>query len=256
MCFRCVKHLFFLLVLLVSVVSCTTKKELVYLQHVNEDATSAEVKAPELTPYRIKEGDRLYIKVTSIDPETNLVFNTQSYNSMTSETSIDIVAYEVSGDGTITYPFVGDVKVENKTLIEVQSEMEEKVKKVAPQSSVVVKLVNRSITILGEVRSPGRYTVFKDQMTVFEALGFAGDITDYGSRTNVKIVRKVGNEQKVWTVDLTQEQLLANANMMVQPSDIVYVEPQSKVYGKKSFSISLALSIVSTFIALYATFLK
>ncbi|QZT37219.1 polysaccharide export protein [Halosquirtibacter xylanolyticus] len=255
-CTRFLNRGLYFLITMMALASCTSKKELVYLQSPNKETVMSSVTAPTIAPYEIQIGDRLYISVTSIDPETNAIFNGQSYNSLTSEISVDLVSYQVQENGTVTYPFVGAVSVVGKPLSMVQQELKAKVQKVAPQASVVVKLVNRSITVLGEVKQPGRYTVFKDQMTVFEALGFAGDITDFGSRTNVKIIRKNGDKQKIWIVDLTQEELLASSDLIIQPSDIVYVEPGSKVYGKKTFSVSLMISVISTFIALYATFIK
>lgn len=255
-CKQYLKHILFVVVAILLFAACTSKKQLVYLQSATKDADSTQLSVPAISPYQIKVGDRIYILVSSIDPQTNAIFQSSSSNTLTSEASIDLVSYQVREDGKVNYPFIGEITVADKTLLQVQQDITQKVQALVPQASVVVKMVNRSITVLGEVRRPGRYTVFKDQMTIFEALGFAGDITDYGSRKRVKIVRKMGSEQKVWNIDLTQEQLLADAHMMVQPSDIIYVEPTSKVYGKKTFSTAIVLSAISTFVALYATFLK
>jgi polysaccharide export outer membrane protein len=132
---------------------------------------------------------------------------------------------------------------------EVREIIQKGVDKYLQSASVFVKLVNRNITVLGEVRSPGQQLMVKNQLTIFEALGTAGDITDWGNFQNVKIIREVPEGRFVGELDLTTANVIQSPYYYILPHDIVYVERREKVFGDKNVPfgqrLSLGLSVIS-----------
>ena len=173
--------------------SCSTPlQELIYMNGVETGVTYSNGPLPE--EYRIRSNDQLFIQVISDDP-LNAAFlnltNTQgSMGSMgSSANSLELITYLVDEDGYISYPQLGNIPVENKTVSEVRDIIQEKVDNYLESASVFVKLVNRNITVLGEVKQPGQKLMVKNQLTIFEALGTAGDISDYGA-----VAREIGEK--------------------------------------------------------------
>lgn len=112
--------------------------------------------------------------------------------------------------GFISYPQLGEIKVEGLTTAQVRNIIQKKVNEYLESASVFVKLVNRNITVLCEVRNPGQKLMLKNQLTIFEALGTAGDITDYGNRRNVKLIRELPEGKHIVELDLTDSNLLTS----------------------------------------------
>src|SRR5690606_37368657 len=114
----------------------------------------------------------------------------------------------VDSQGKIAYPQLGEIVVENLTVSDVRNIIQEKINKYLESASVFVKLVNRNISVLGEVRNPGQKSMVKNQLTIFEALGTAGDITDYGNRKNVKLIRELPDGKQIIELDLTDPNII------------------------------------------------
>jgi len=140
--------------------------------------------------------------------------------------------------------------VEDKTVSEVRNVIQGKVDQYLQGASVFVKLVNRNVTLLGELHSPGQKTMVKSKLTIFEALGLAGDITDYGNRKTVKLIRELPDGKHVAELDLTDREIIHSPYYYVLPHDIVYVEHRRKVYGAKNLAYSAPLSITASVISL------
>jgi polysaccharide biosynthesis/export protein len=140
--------------------------------------------------------------------------------------------------------------VEDKTVSEVRDEIQGKVDNYLQSASVFVKLVNRNVTLLGELHSPGQKTMVKSQLTIFEALGLGGDITDYGNRQEVKLIRELPDGKHLAELDLTDPDIIFSPYYYVLPHDIVYVEHSTKVYGAKNLSYSAPLSITASVVSL------
>ena len=156
----------------------------------------------------------------------------------------------VDQNGDINYPQLGLVRVSGKTIQEVQQTLQEMVNNYVLNTSVHVKLVNRNITVLGEVRQPGIKPMTNSYLTIFEALGTAFDITDYGNRRNVKLIRETPEGQEVVQLDLTDPNLIYSKYYYIMPHDLIYVEPRNRIYGFKTLPymshFSLAISLVTT----------
>ncbi|GAB2955591.1 polysaccharide biosynthesis/export family protein [Hymenobacter coalescens] len=216
-----------LLCLPLLLASCIAQRRLPYLQG-NEYSTRTPVAVPnELQPYRLQPNDVLSVRVQSVQPALNDMFNvTDSRNIMGGDPgNMFLAGYNVDAGGTINLPTVGKVKVQGLTIDEAQSLVQQQVSRYVRDANVLVKLLSFKITVLGEVRSPGRYFVYNGQATVLEALGLAGDLTEFGNRQNIKLIRPTSTGNQVVLLDLTDPQLLASPYFYLLPNDALYVEP-------------------------------
>jgi polysaccharide export outer membrane protein len=241
-----------LVILLLFFTSCSTPlQELIYLNGIEPDRTYPSGPLPD--EYRIRPNDQLFIQVISDDPLNAAFLNlidTQRGSIGNVSNSMELITYLVDDEGMISYPQLGNILVKDKTVSEVRDIIQGKVDMYLESASVFVKLVNRNITVLGEVRSPGQKLMVKNQLTIFEALGTAGDITDYGNRQSVKLIRELPDGKHVTELDLTNPQVIYSPYYYVLPHDIVYVEHSTKVYGAKNLSYAAPIGIVSSVISI------
>lgn len=238
--------------------ACSTPlKEITYMYNVQTDVSFVNDTLPEI--YTIRSGDQLFIQVIGDDPLTtaflNLVPAERMYSTYQSE---ELITFIVDEEGKIYYPQIGEIKISGLTVSEVREILQKKVDNYLQNASVFVKLVNRTVTVLGEVRQPGQHRMVKNQLNIFEALGVAGDITDYGNRHNIKLIRETSGGKVVSSIDLTDPQLIASPNYYIMPHDVIYVEPSDKVYGSKTrpyaTSTSIIFSIISTALLIFNIF--
>jgi polysaccharide biosynthesis/export protein len=236
--------------MLLSVASCTTPlKEITYLNNVRTGSTYPNGQAPET--YKIRTNDHLYILVIGDDPTALAFVNLMPASAAGyASQNLDLVTFIVDEAGNINYPQFGTIHVAGQTIEQIRGELQKRVNKFMENASVFVKLVNRTITVLGEVRVPGQHEMVQNQISIFEAIGSAGDITDFGNRRNVKLIRESPAGKEVTSIDLTDPNLVSSPNYYILPHDILYVEPASKIYGRKSLGfgsgISLIFSAIST----------
>jgi len=231
--------------------SCASKKNLIYLQPDSvELSTLYELNAPKLQP-----GDILAIAVTADDVRATQPFNQVSpYQGTTGAlqaTNPFIPTYAIDANGEIDFPKVGKVKLAGKTRTQAMDFLRREVGKyiVDPGISMVVR--NFRITVLGEVKSPGTFTIENDRLTVLEALGLAGDMTIYGERRNVLLIREQDGKKQEFRLDLTKRESLNSPAYYLTQNDVVYVEPNgariqsSKYTQNTSIFISVASVIIT-----------
>lgn len=241
-------------IFLLIITSCSTPlTELTYLNGITPDTTYSNGPMPK--EYQIRPNDQLFIQVISDDP-INAAFlnltNTQgSMGSMgNSSSSLELITYLVDDEGKISYPQLGELEVEGLTVQQVRDQVQKGVNKYLESASVFVKLVNRNITVLGEVGQPGQKLMVKNQLTIFEALGAAGDITDYGNRQNVKVIREFPEGKYVAELNLTDPNVIYSPYFYILPHDVVYVAHSTKVYGAKNLPYAAPLSITASIISI------
>ncbi|WP_159103301.1 polysaccharide biosynthesis/export family protein [Prolixibacter bellariivorans] len=231
--------------------SCTTPlKEITYLHNLQE--SDSTVMMPPTKQYKISKNDNLYISFITENQQTTDFLNlSQPGQNITSEASLELVTYVVDSQGNIHLPYLGDIHAEGKTIEELRTQLQNRINQVINNSSVVVKLVNRTITVLGDVESPGQYNMLKNSMTIFQALGEAGDLNDFGNRKKIRLIRKTDGKQNIVTLDLTDSRILTSAYYLVQPNDVIYVPPKHRVYGAKTLPFTTVFSTISTAVLLY-----
>jgi polysaccharide biosynthesis/export protein len=233
--------------------SCTRYKDLVLLQENEAVKTDSLGYYPYQVPaYRIQQRDILYIKIISMNKDVTEVMNTTpSYgaNIYNNEASFYIYGYNVSDSGYVEIPVAGKVYVVGKTLEEAKTAITMQTLKILKDPTVIVKLISFKFSVLGEVNRPGVYTNFNDQLTVLEAISQAGDISAFGERRKIMVIRPSVDGTKIHRLDLTDKAILLSDGFFLLPNDIVYVEPVKSQNFRNNIPIwSLFLTSITTFI--------
>lgn len=248
------KTLLWVFLIPVLAISCSTPlQELIYLNGLQSGSTYVNGPLPER--YKIKPNDQLFIQVISDNPSDaaflNLLGSMGNTSTLGSSSgNYELITYLVDEEGKISYPQLGEIAVENLTLGEVRNVIQEGVDKYLEGASVFVKLVNRTITVLGEVNNPGQKPMVKNQLTIFEAIGSAGDISDYGDRQKVKLIRELPEGKFIGELDMTNPEIIFSPYYYVLPHDVIYVEPKTRVYGAKNLAYTAPLSITASVISI------
>jgi polysaccharide export outer membrane protein len=250
------KKLFILLLFPVLTVvflsSCTQHRQLVYLRKADSLKT-VDFYPKERPVYRIQPSDILYIRVYTLNQEISDLINQTAGASQQStfqnEADFYINGYTVNDSGYIEIPVLGRIDIVNKTVDQAIAAVREKASLYLKDATIVLKLVSFKFSVLGEVARPGTYSNFNNQLTVLEAISVAGDITDYGNRKQVMVLRPTKAGTITFRLDLTNIALLKSEGFFLLPNDIVYVQPiKSKMIKINIPTISLFLTGLSTLI--------
>ena len=217
----------FLGVVLTGLSGCVSQRNLPYLQSDDYSTNTPVTVENTRRQYRIQTGDVLSIRVQSVQPQLNDMFNTVDTRAVFNGDpgNLYLTGYSVDDAGTINLPTVGRLKVQGLLVDEAQLLVQERINKFVRDANVLVKLLSFKVTVLGEVRTPGRYFVYNAQCTILEGLGLAGDLTEFGNRQNVKLIRQSAKGSEVVLLDLTDPALLASPYFYLLPNDALYVEP-------------------------------
>jgi polysaccharide export outer membrane protein len=239
-----------LLLLAVLSYSCISQRRLIYLERKPEPDSLYH--KPDRQEYRVKKGDELVIRVSSLDDVAFNFFSEQADNRLmnfSNEVSVSLISYIVNDSGYIYFPILEYIYVENLTIEEITSNLKTQLEDYFNQPTVLIKLVNKEISIIGEVLNPGRYYYTEKRLNIFEALSMAGDITIYGNRKKVKLLREDNNKVTYTTIDLTKREILDKNEFYVQNNDVIYVMPlRSRQWREVSTPWSLTISVVTTFV--------
>lgn len=232
--------------LLLPFVSCNRKTQLVYLNNVRP----GELEMANPPHYRLRAGDILSIQIVTRDPEIRSLFNiapSNVANQYISEASILANGFIVSDSGYVNLPVLGKVRIAGQTLREARATLQHETEKYLTDGLVVMKLLSFKVTILGEVNRPGTYTNFKDYLNIFEAIALAGDITDFGERGNLLVLRQTPKGVKTIRLNAHDSNITSSEGFYLLPNDTVIVEPRfGKVMSLNTPTISLFLSVVTT----------
>ena len=238
--------------------ACGTPKEIAYFQDMTADNS---ITLSEATVITVQPDDKISIIVNSRDPQLTQLFNlpyvtrylsgsTSTYGSGNQGVS----GYTVDSNGDIDFPILGKINVGGKTREQIAEQIKNELvqEDLVKDPVVTVEFMNLCISVLGEVNNPGRFDIDRDKMTVLDALSMAGDLTIYGNRTNILVMRQEGEVQKSYSLDLTSGgDIFSSPAYYLQQNDIVYVEPnkvrarQSTVNGNNIRSTSFWLSLAS-----------
>ena len=245
-----------LLVLLLIIQGCTPMSKITYLN----DSQSGEWDVSPIPPkHHLEIGDILMVRVISRNEESNNLFNiestTNSANSVLTAANLYLNGFTISQEGTIDIPNVGEVFVLNQTLKEAESTISLKAEQFLINPFVIVKLANFQFTVLGEINAPGNYPVYKEGLTIYDAIAMSGGINDYGNLKKIKIVRSEKNKKQIYNVDLTSSNILTSDFFYLRNNDLIYVQPL-KFKGFKKSQSQLLLSALTTFAVLFNVYLK
>lgn len=244
---------------IVMTTSCSSRKNIVYFQ----DEPLEEgllVSTPEQLIY--KSDDILIINVSAFDQETIAPFNltvvSSNNNNITGiQGSLQLQTYLVDYNGNIDFPVLGTIRIAGLTRTELTSLLTERISEYANDPIVNIRLVNFTITILGEVSNPGMFTIQDEKITLIEALGLANDLTIYGKRKNIRLIREIEGKKKFAEIDLTSINTINSPVYYLQQNDVIYVEPNKAKIRSASYNQNngLIISAVSTLATIVAIFL-
>lgn len=247
----------FLAASLILLGACSTSKEITYFQDLRPGESELTLTTP--VEIKIQPKDKLSILVNSQDPRlTNLfnlpIFTQQIGQESNTGSSRGVSGYTVDTKGCIDFPVLGKIFIAGMTREEVAAHIKSELQShdLIKDPVVIVEYMNLSIAVMGEVANPGRYNIDKDHLTILDALSQAGDLTIYGKREKVLVLRNEEGKQRVYGVNLcSAEHLYTSPVYYLQQNDVVYVEPndtkarQSTVNGNNVRSTSFWISLAS-----------
>ncbi len=236
---------------------CKSARDVAYFQNLDE----VDLSSKGLYTARILPKDELTITVNSTDPAAAAVFNlsvtkAMSNNVINMSTQQVLVTYVVDNDGNINYPQVGKLHVVGMSCEELQDYICQKISPYFADDDpplVTVRLSNYRVTVLGEVTSPKVVSVSTEKMSVLEALASAGDLSIYGKRKNVTVIREDAAGQKIYhRLDLTDANVINDPYYYVQQNDIIYVTPNKTKARNSDIGqvTTITISITSILISL------
>src|SRR5690554_5176321 len=243
------KNLCFLVVLVIFS-SCATRN-IIYFSDLPQDAVSTEEVNNILDPL-IQPTDYVSVRVNTLNPETNLLFNSGVIPNIGGGSgnvgSLSNEGYRVDKDGAINFPILGKVVLGGLTIDEATEKLTRLLENEAKNPIVNIKILNFKITVLGEVGSPGTFNVSTENINIIEAIGLAGDLTPYGKRENLLLIRVKDGVRTTARLDLNKKDVFSSPYFYLQQNDLIYVEPVRARAEQASMSrsnISLAFSIIS-----------
>ncbi len=215
-----------------------------------------EMLTHQVQEYRLKPGDILHVRIMSADAEADQIFNLDDTRRTTTralavgDPQMFLYGYTINGMGNIQLPVIGDVNMSGRSLTEAHDLIKERASEYIVDATVSVKVINFSVTVLGEVGTPGSFYIYDHDFTVMNAIGMAGDLTDYGNR-NVHIVRRTDEGHSFHRLDITDRKAMNSELYYLQPNDVIYVEPLlAKRLGFATFPFGVFFTAVSTTILL------
>ena len=251
------KHLGIFILGALLLASCATNKRAAYIQKEQTDIPTAIEQDYQI---RIKPLDRLTVTINSKDPELAAPFNAaSSYNSLnglssySSSSNGNLQILTVDKEGKIQLPIIGEIDCDGLTRNELAKKIENTIREngMVHDPIVIIQFADVKFSVLGEVARPGQFSITKDRISLFDALAMAGDLTIYGQRENVALIREENGMRTVHYFDLKNPDILASPYFYLQQDDVVYVTPNKykaqagEINQNRSFYISLVSVAVS-----------
>ncbi len=242
-----------LMIVILVITSCTVKKDILYLN---------DLKANDNTNFQwsdvvIQPNDILSVKITADDLLLAAPYNLNpSQQQNIQNTQLMLQGYLVSNDGKINLPILGEIEVKNLTFTQVESKIQGELisRQLLKNPIVVCRILNAKVTVLGEVRNPGTYTFYENNLTILQALGLAGDLNINGVRKNIKVIRLENNQQKIGEIDLTKKDWMKSPFYFIKPNDVIIVNPNTAKV-KSAGIIGSAGTLLGTISVILSSFL-
>ena len=258
------KHkLYLLLFALLLLGACTSVKNVAYMQEIDRQLKTVPLPNNQSYEATIKPKDLLSITVVSTEPEASRIYNliTPQPQTQVLSTASQIYSqpalqnYLVDNEGKITFPVLGEILVKGKTIKDLETYIIEKLRPAFTEELpiVTIRINNFSVNVLGEVNAPGKYLTTNERLTIYEGLALAHDMTIYGKRDNVKVLREdADGNKKHYTLNLNDKNIINSPAYFLEQNDVVYVEPnQSRANSSKyGAAESYRISSISVLISL------
>ncbi|WP_296620322.1 polysaccharide biosynthesis/export family protein [Marivirga sp.] len=247
-----------MIILAVILLTSCSKRNLTYFNDISTSKdytiTDDRFTAPKIIP-----GDLLQITVNTINPESNLLFNYGVVRDKSEDASPDsngskIDSYLVDPDGNIDFPILNKVKIAGLDREEAKELLKSQLSSLVVDPKVEVRFLNFRITVIGEVTNPSTFIVPNERITILEALGLAGDMTVFGLRDNVLLIRETTRGKTIHRFDMGKKELLSSPYYYLKQNDVIYVEAdknklvQADVNPNTLAIVSIVSSIAVAFI--------
>ncbi|WP_426329316.1 polysaccharide biosynthesis/export family protein [Pedobacter sp. R-06] len=215
------KVILFIAIYTCIITGCAPRRDLVYFSNLAKQTSEVKLQGQEV---KIQQNDLLSVSINSLNQESNVLFavNTKNANA---ESNYKVEGYRVSKDGMINLPVVGNVRLEGLTIEQAQAAISKELDKYVKKPVVDVQLVNFKVTVIGEVNRPSTFTVQGDNINLLEALGMAGDMTVYGKRENILVIRQQDGQRVMKRLNLNNQDVMDSPFFYLKQNDVVYVEP-------------------------------
>ena len=228
--------------------SCITNKNLEYVRS-SKEISKVKVNHQD---YRLQVGDLISVQISTVTEQQHDFFNKENTsNSQLMMQNPYLYGYLVKEDGNLDLPAFGIVKAEGFTLRELENIIKQIAVSYFEQPVVKLNIINFELSILGEVNSPGTYKLVDPEVNILYALSLANDITQFGNRKRVKIIRNEHDIVRVYYVDLTNADLLADVDFILESHDIIYVPPLNKkfyAFNNLPNVVSMVISAVTLYL--------
>ena len=248
-------YLFFAVILLAvinTMTSCTPSKKVIYFNDLNKDSASGTLGPAQIDFENIiQKNDLLSITVGGSNTADLLVLNSAN-GTAAGGTSEAATGYLVEADGKIKIPYIGKVQAEGINRLQLETNLTELFKEYTKNPVVNVRFLNYKFSVIGEVKSPGRFTMANERTTILEAITQGGDLTELGKRENILVIREVNGVRKYGRVNLISQDLFKSPYYYLKTNDVVYVEPVKSKFISRS-GIPQYLSLITTGLALLLT---
>ncbi len=251
------KLLLKVLVLISLISSCASRQEIVYFQ---DEAITSEVNVNQNVELKYQTDDLLTIDVSALDPDAVRPFNLPavSYNAssvISAQGNLKMQTYLIDSNGNIEFPVLGTLKIGGLTRTEAVIFLKDRLKEYIKDPIVNIRLANFTVSVLGEVNNPGSFTIQDERISVPEALGLAGDLSIYGRRNNVLLIRDNNGVKQYGKIDLTSINAVNNPSYYLRQNDVLYIEPNRAKIRQSNFNpnnsqIISAVGIVATIVAI------
>lgn len=245
-----------LIFLSLAVFSCASRKDMTYYQNIDQ-LSKLENSASYET--RLQPDDLLMIVVMAENPEVAAPFNMPSLvlqsTSEVENQQVRMNSYLIDSKGFIQFPILGAIQLGGLTRTEAVAKMTKELEKYINKPSINLRILNYKITVQGEVAQPGIHTITSERITLTEALSMSGDLTVYGKRDNILVIREENGKKQATRVDITKADFLNSPFYYLKQNDVVYVEPNktkinSSVVGPNTAIVLSSISLLVTIIAL------
>jgi len=240
-----ISKLSILTLILVFFNSCISSKKVNYMQTPGFNIPAYK-DSVSYSDYRLRKGDCLYLKVYSTDQKTNSWFNGSNIGSSTQGSILDLYSYIVQSDGNITFPMIGKVKIEGKTLREATIDVEKAIEPLFKYSTAELRIVNRNFSVIGGNAS-GFFPILREKINIFEALALAGDINIYGDRSKIRILRETDKGVIVKTFDIRSSDIIHSEFYYIEPNDVIYIQNLEEQFFSLTSLPSFISTVISTF---------
>lgn len=223
--------------LLISAVSCTTKKQIQYLSRANDYPDSKII----MNEYTLQPHDILKIDVHSTNTEAAIPYNKKrdfiSRANNTSLQTLQLEGYLISSDYSFNFPVLGKISVKDKTTHELEAELKKELVEGQHLLNPIIniRLLNAKFTVLGEVQKPGTYSFVENRISILQALGYAGDLTIDGVRKEINLIREIDGQRKIYSIDLTNPGTMNETTFYIQSNDVIIVQPNYRKIKSAGF---------------------